>query len=378
MNPLLTKQSVTTHHKSQEQAATKLLQRLLKGFKDIKTSHGLETELVLSISETLFRSLYGYEVESFNDPLAVRTQKVISYFTYALLSSNYLVNVIPALRYLPDWFPGTGWKQEASRWRKEKESLIDELYNIALENMKKDGGPHIMVADLRRQALALGLAEEEADKDVKQVAIALVGASMETTVNTLMMFFLAMVLYPEVQKKAQQELDSVIGNRLPTFEDRAGLGYIDRIIQETLRWHPVTGLAVLHTCYKDDTYKGYHIPKGAIVAGNVWAMTRDETVYKDPEVFEPDRFLDPTTPPSPVFGWGRRRCPGTHFAQASLFITIASTLMTFNIGVAQDKDGNDICPSGKLVNSVALIPEEFPLKLTPRSTKHEELIRQSL
>ncbi|CAE7123543.1 unnamed protein product [Rhizoctonia solani] len=187
-----------------------------------------------------------------------------------------------------------------------------------------------------------------------------------------------MVLHPEVQKKAQSELDSIIGNaRLPTLEDHAKLGYIERVIQETLRWHPMAPLAIPHTCFRDDTYKGYHIPKGAIVLGNVWAMTHDETVYKDPEVFDPDRFLDPSTPLSPIFGWGRRRCPGIHLGQSSLFITVASILMTFNIEVAQDENGKDIRPSGKLINSLSLAPEQFPLKLTPRSTKHEELIRQS-
>ncbi|CAE6414843.1 unnamed protein product [Rhizoctonia solani] len=378
MNPLLTKQASSTHHESQEQATRKLVQRLLMSHKDIESSHELEAELLLSISATMFHSLYGYEVESSKDPIATRTHKVVAYLTYALQSSNYAVNTIPALRHLPDWFPGTAWKQEATKWRKEKESLIDEIYSIALENMKKESNAHIMVAELRSQALKLGLTEKEADDDVKQVAITLVGASIETTVNTLLMFFLAMTMYPEVQKKAQQELDAVIGNgRLPTFEDRVRLDYIERIIQETLRWRPVTALAVPHTCYQEDTYKGYRIPKGAIVAGNVWAMTRDETVYKDPEAFDPDRFLDPATPPSPVFGWGRRRCPGSHFAQSSLFITIATILMTFNIGAAQDETGKDIIPSGKLVNSLVLTPEQFKLKLTLRSTKHEDLIRNS-
>ncbi|CAE6466716.1 unnamed protein product [Rhizoctonia solani] len=266
MNPLLTKQASATHHKSQEQAATKLLQRLLKSHKDIRTSHEVETELVLCIAATMFRSLYGYEVASSNDPLATRTQKLISYLTYAAISSNYLVNIVPALRHVPDWFPGTGWKREASKWRKEKENLIDELYNIGLENMKKDEKDHIMAAGMRNQALRLGITEKEADDDVKQVAITLIGGSIETTVNTLMMFFLAMVLYPEVQKKAQNELDSVIGHgRLPTFEDRDELPYIERMIQEILRWRPAAALAIPHTCFEDDTYKGYHIPKGAIV-----------------------------------------------------------------------------------------------------------------
>ncbi|CAE6345336.1 unnamed protein product [Rhizoctonia solani] len=107
-------------------------------------------------------------------------------------------------------------------------------------------------------------------------------------------------------------------------------------------------------------------------------MTRDETVYGNAEAFDPDRYLDPTTPPSPVFGWGRRRCPGVHFAQASLFITIASILTAFDIGIAKDENGKDILPSRKMINSLVLIPERFEFKLTPRSAKHEELIRNGL
>ncbi|CEL56349.1 O-methylsterigmatocystin oxidoreductase OS=Aspergillus parasiticus GN=ordA PE=3 SV=1 [Rhizoctonia solani AG-1 IB] len=161
------------------------------------------------------------------------------------------------------------------------------------------------------------------------------------------------------------------------MEDRTRLGCVDRIIEETLRWGPVTPIALPHTCFKDDTYKGYRIPKGALVTGNVWAMTRDETVYKDARSFDPDRYLDPATPPSPVFGWGRRRCPGVHFAQASLFITIASILTAFDIGSAKDEDGKDILPSGKMIDSLVVMPEHFEFKLTPRSAKHEELIKNS-
>ncbi|CAE7177464.1 unnamed protein product [Rhizoctonia solani] len=221
--------------------------------------------------------------------------------------------------------------------------------------MKKDKNAPLIVGSLRNQALKLGLTEEEADKDVKQVSITLYGAGTETAVHTLLMFFLAMILYPEAQTKAQEEIDSVIGNgRLPTFEDQGRLRYVERLIQETLRWVPVVPLAIPHTCFRDDTYKGYYIPKGTIVMGNVWAMTRDETIYKSPEVFNPDRFLDPSTPPAPTFGWGRRRCPGVHFADASLFIFITSILATFKIGVAQDENGKDIMPSRKMSNSLVL------------------------
>ncbi|CEL55098.1 hypothetical protein RSOLAG1IB_01106 [Rhizoctonia solani AG-1 IB] len=106
-------------------------------------------------------------------------------------------------------------------------------------------------------------------------------------------------------------------------------------------------------------------------------MIRDEKVYPDPETFNPDRYLDPSTPPSPVFGWGRRRCPGVHLAEASIFITIASVLMTFNIGVAQDETGKDIIPKREADDSLIMKPRCFVFKLTPRSSKHEELIRSA-
>ncbi|CUA71440.1 O-methylsterigmatocystin oxidoreductase [Rhizoctonia solani] len=331
-----------------------------------------------SVSETLLRSLYGYQTESSSDPFLVRSKELFLYLSSAPLPSKYLVNTLPSLRYVPAWCPGAGWKREVLEWRKEKESLINDIYDVGLENMKKDENSPLIVASLRNQALKLGLTKEEADEDVKQVSITLYGAGTETAVHTLLMLFLAMVLYPEVQRKAQAEIDSVIGSgRLPTFEDQARLGYVERLIQETLRWAPVTPLAVPHTCFRDDTYKGYHIPKGTIVMGNIWAMTRDETVYKDPEVFDPDRFLDPSIPPAPAFGWGRRRCPGVHFAESTLFIFVTSLLATFNIGIAQDENGEDIIPSRKMTNSLVLAPEEFPVKLTPRSMAYKDLVRPS-
>ena len=63
------------------------------------------------------------------------------------------------------------------------------------------------------------------------------------TVSALMSFFAAMLLYPDIQKKAQDELDSVIGReRLPTFEDRPRLPFIDAVCKEILRWRPITPL----------------------------------------------------------------------------------------------------------------------------------------
>ncbi|CEL55099.1 O-methylsterigmatocystin oxidoreductase OS=Aspergillus flavus GN=ordA PE=3 SV=2 [Rhizoctonia solani AG-1 IB] len=79
-----------------------------------------------------------------------------------------------------------------------------------------------------------------------------------------------MVLYPEVQKKAQGELDAVIGSsRLLTFEDQPQLEYRADNTRDA-QWAPVAPINVSHTCSEDDIYRGYCIPKEAIVFGNVW------------------------------------------------------------------------------------------------------------
>lgn len=87
-----------------------------------------------------------------------------------------------------------------------------------------------------------------------------------------------MVLNPAILARAQAQLDSVVGTRLPTFEDRPHLPYLDAIVSETLRWNPVTPLgeslysssryrlieplALPHSCIKEDQYNGYYIPAG--------------------------------------------------------------------------------------------------------------------
>ena len=99
-----------------------------------------------------------------------------------------------------------------------------------------------------------------------------------------------MALYPEVQKKAQAEIDSVIGpNRLPDFQDRSSLPYINAVVKEMARWNLVVPLGrpgvitiittiltisegVPHMSTNDDTYNGYYIPKGTVVIGNAWLV----------------------------------------------------------------------------------------------------------
>lgn len=80
-----------------------------------------------------------------------------------------------------------------------------------------------------------------------------------------------MTLHPEVQKKAQLEIDTIVGgDRLPTYADREHLPYVNALVLEVLRSHPVGPLGLPHRVLEDDVYEGYHIPRGTLVIANVW------------------------------------------------------------------------------------------------------------
>ena len=86
-----------------------------------------------------------------------------------------------------------------------------------------------------------------------------------------MSFIRAAMNDPSIQRKAQEEIDRVVGNdRLPTFEDRNAMPYVTGIVWESLRWNPVAPLTLTHRTTADDVYGGYYIPKGTAVIPNVW------------------------------------------------------------------------------------------------------------
>lgn len=83
-----------------------------------------------------------------------------------------------------------------------------------------------------------------------------------------------MTLYPDIQKRAQDEIDRVVGpDRLPTFDDRSELPYLECIVQEIYRWNPASPLAVAHKLMRENEYEGYFIPAGTVIVPNIWCDT---------------------------------------------------------------------------------------------------------
>ncbi|KDQ13799.1 hypothetical protein BOTBODRAFT_33236 [Botryobasidium botryosum FD-172 SS1] len=295
--------------------------------------------LHLLVGRVVVQAAYGVEVQSVEDTYITWAKAVVEGVAIGLEPSNALYNIFPFLLRIPS-ARGARLKRVGAEVRK----IADKMFNIPFNAVKAkiDAGtaPPSVVATV----LKSGRYSEE---DAKWATGTLYLGGTDTTYGVVIAALFALVKYPEVQRKAQAEIDSVVGEgRLPTFADRPALLYINCIIKEILRWRPLIPNGVPHSLLEDDYYEGYWIPKGTMVMPNIWAISRNETLYEDPERFWPERFEDGKglDPHLWVFGFGRRICPGLHFADAMAFIILASVLATFDLGKPINNDGKEVEP----------------------------------
>ncbi|EIW84426.1 cytochrome P450 [Coniophora puteana RWD-64-598 SS2] len=293
-------------------------------------------------------------------------------FFIGSLGMTALINAIPLVRYTPKWFAGGRWVN-AAHCLQSMGTMIDTPYNI-LQNriVAGEAGACVMTEAL---AIFQGTTKlDDAEHVIKDACSTAYAAGKDTTGSTLLVFILAMVLHPHVQKTAQEELDMVVGTgRLPTFNDTPALPYLEAVLRETLRWRPVVPIGVPHTATNEDIYEGYRVPKGTAIIPNVWAISRDPEKYPSPDDFKPERFLDADGKLTNdtcefVFGFGRRICPGRHFAHAAVWIAMAQILATFTIEKAKDSSGHPVEPAPEWGTGITTYPKPFPCNFVPRQT----------
>ncbi|KAJ8090105.1 hypothetical protein PM082_018688 [Marasmius tenuissimus] len=168
-----------------------------------------------------------------------------------------------------------------------------------------------------------------------------------------------MTLYPEYQRKAQEEIDRVVGERrLPDHHDRESLIYLEAILREVQRWQTIGPTGIVHYIHVEDEYRGYRIPKDSTVVPNLWAVLHDEKMYPDPYTFNPDRWIKDGKINTEIrdatvgFGFGRRICPGRNFALSTMYLTMATMLAAFDISKALDENGDIVEPRVEYISLV--------------------------
>jgi len=336
-------------------------------------------ELLKTLAAAIIMStIYGYDIKPNNDRFVIISENAVKKVADAFFPGAVAVNTFPILRYLPSWMPGAGFQRYAAECRQLTQEMQKVPFNFVKQNMHDGVDSRSVVAKLLETNQARGSSDE---KTVQEMAATAYAGGADTTVSALASFFLAMAVHPDIQKKAQNEIDTVIGtHRLPDFEDRPSLPFIEALYREVMRWKPVAPLGVAHATTADDVYNGYFIPKGAMVLSNIWAMTRDESIYPEPERFNPDRFFTADGKLNDddmvlAFGFGRRICVGRHYADTTVWATVVSVLSTFNIMKAKDTTGNDINIDPTYSDGLISHPQAFACSITPRSDTAKSLVQ---
>ncbi|PPQ68675.1 hypothetical protein CVT26_002956 [Gymnopilus dilepis] len=314
---------------------------------------------------------YGIRIESAEDEYITDEEEVTERVGRAAVPGTYLCDFVPMMKYLPEWVP---FRKEARAVRELAERCASRPFETVLRNMSQG----IATTSLVKDILTTGKTESKHLNGVKWAAGSLYAAGTETTYASVLTFIMAMALHPKQQQLAHDEIDRVVGpGRLPQFEDRENLPYLNAIIKETARWHPVVPLSVARRTLADDWYKGFHIPKGTIIVPNLWAVAFSENVRYDPQAFIPERFLDEGSleinPATWQFGFGRRICPGKALAEESVFILIAHLIWTFSFAVDESEG---LAP--EFTEDLVSYPKPFKCLISPRSERHHAGVQDAL
>ncbi|KAF8705404.1 cytochrome p450, partial [Rhizoctonia solani] len=327
---------------------------------------------------------YGYDVSSTSDRYISIAERALGLFAAATVPGAHLVDLFTWMRHLP----GVTSSKVAREGNAALMEMVERPFGDVKKSLQECGEEDqysFVSASLRAQA--------DDDDHIQWAAASLYAGGADTTVSVVETFFLAMALYPDIQRRAQEEIDrvcTVFGDvntrRLPTINDRDALPFTWAIYQECLRWGVVTPCQY-HVSRNEDVYDLDHgaysqvrIPKGTLVVVNAWSILHNPDTYPRPFEFDPTRYLGEkeSTQPDPrdvAFGWGRRRCPGIIIGDDYVFATICTTLATLSISNARSKAGVPIpvprpdveADMWRYTTGSISHPEPFDVTVVPRA-----------
>ncbi|KZT58465.1 cytochrome P450 [Calocera cornea HHB12733] len=315
----------------------------------------------------IFRTLYGGDAFPH---LGEDPSKIIEHLQkellHALQPQNSVVDMLPFLKPIIE---RSKWlRRQGDNWYEKTTREATRLYEGAVPRE----GWWTIAHDFETNLKKYGMDKHGA----VWVALTLYMAGQDTTNTALRVFALGILHNPDVMKAAEAQIDAVCGSRPPTLEDRENLPYIEALVKESVRWKPGVPMGVMHTASEDFEYRGYVIPEGTNFIDNIWGQTRDTAVYRDPEAFNPSRFLDASGKLLPEdtrsdllgFGRGRRACPGRDYALSSLFIAISTMIWAFRFQWPVDANGNRVvCGVNEIEDHVHVAtPRPFGVALKPR------------
>ncbi|KAF5336587.1 hypothetical protein D9611_006633 [Ephemerocybe angulata] len=339
--------AVSQYYPIMEEEALNLLRKLSA------TPDEFRDHIRFTLGSLIMRIAYGFDDVEANKRLVEDAAYLVQSFAETIVPGRYLFNSFPSLGKLPDWVPGTGFKDRMRELANLNNEVLTKPFISAKESMMegyRSAHPSMagdLIEKLQGDSVPSWIGQESVARNVCSLAYT---TGADTTVSSSWALVFAMAAYPEVQKKAQAEIDLVVGNdRLPTLADRESLPYVAAIVKEVSRWHSVVPLGLSRASSEDSEYNGYFIPKGTIIMMNTWQFMHDPEVFDKPMEFIPERYLKDgklnpkmRDPESAAFGYGRRICPGRHLSNDAIFLMAASMLAVFDIAPPKGEGGNPV------------------------------------
>ncbi|KAM0953044.1 putative flavonoid 3'-monooxygenase [Dioscorea sansibarensis] len=249
-----------------------------------------------------------------------------------------VLNIGDSIPWL-DFLDLQGYVKRMKKLSKKFDRFLEHVLDEHNERMVSEGESFVAkdMVDVLLQLAADPNLEVKLSRDgVKAFTQDLIAGGTESSAVTVEWAMSELLKQPHIFEKATEELDQVIGkDRWVNEKDIPNLPYIEAIVKETMRMHPVAPMLVPRLSREDSTIDGYDIPAGTRVLINVWTIGRDPTIWDAPDEFRPERFIGKAIDVKGnnfellPFGAGRRMCPGYSLGLKVIQVSLANLLHGF-------------------------------------------------
>ncbi|KAF8023164.1 hypothetical protein BT93_F0612 [Corymbia citriodora subsp. variegata] len=268
---------------------------------------------------------FGAIVDAGDEDVARRFREVITEFFE--LSGTNPGDFLPVLRKVVDF---KGRERRMVDVAKRSDVILQGMIDELRSRRKRSEGSREVES---RTMIDSMLSEGYSDDIIKGHILSILAAGTDTSTVTIEWAMSLLLNHPDVMKKAQAELDNIVGrNRLVDEADIHKLPYLQNIVNEVLRLFPPAPLLVPHESAKDCIVGGFDVPRGTMILVNAWAIQRDPKVWDHPTSFKPERYEglegDHAYRLLP-FGMGRRSCPGAGLANRVVSLALAALIQCF-------------------------------------------------
>lgn len=316
-------------------------------------------ELIFDIMVRLILTRKSYlgseeEVEEFKKTITVSTSELLGAFN--------LGDYIPFLR----WLDLQGCERAMKKLHRRRDEFLQRVIDNSRLCVKKENNESLIDVLLHLVDKAEDFCSE--DVVVKATATSMIGAGTDTYAYTTEWAMATLLQRSDVLKRAQQELDVIVGReRILEESDLPKLKYLEAIVKETLRLYPAAPLLLPHVAAAPCRVGGYYVPEGTEVLFNAWGIHRDPAVWESPLKFEPERFMNSSIDVNGhdftyiPFGYGRRACPGIWLAMRMLLLTVGRLLQGFDWSIPEGTEGVDM-NEGRAVTLHRAVPLEAAIR----------------